>query len=264
MGEVQPKQSSPVPSLDPATPYYSRLSARSALYTEFRLLMDSARSGGQPIDYRSLVLDSNVLSRASAAARAKMWKELKGRYGLSPTDPLFQAFLAEWSRCKSDPERALTAYVLFTLNDRLVTDLGTQLLFPLLRRAPAELRVQDVIAFIAAAERGHPELGGWTENTRRSWAQDYCASVRDFGLAKGMLRKTTIRPALHGAPVRLMVRALRLAGVKLAEVIRAPVFRLLGVDAGEVVDAFGELNRLGEIRFRIQGDVIELDLEEQA
>jgi hypothetical protein len=40
----------------------------------------------------------------------------------------------------------------------------------------------------------------------------------------------------------------------------APVFRLLALDGTEVIDALGELNRQGELRFRMQADVIELEI----
>ena len=70
-----------------------------------------------------------------------------------------------------------------------------------------------------------------------------------------------IRPALYGAPVRLLVRALRLAGTSEMEIVRAPIFRLLALEGPEIIDAFGELNRQGALRFRIQGDVIELNIE---
>ena len=173
-------------------------------------------------------------------------------------------FLDEWRRCRSEPERGLTAYVLLALHDRLVADLGTCWLFPLLRRAPAELRVADVLGFLDRAAENRAEVAAWSDQTRKSVAQKYAASVRDFGLAKGTIRKVTIRPALYGAPVRLLVRALRLAGVRPLDLVRSPTFRLLAIDNHEVIDALGELNRLGAVRFRMQGDVIELEVEEVA
>jgi hypothetical protein len=251
-----------VPGLDPGAPYASRLSARSALFTELHLLLDRECTALSSAEYRALVVTENKLSRTSAAVRAKLWKELKSRYRLDAADSLFAAFWAEWRRCASEAERGLTAYVLLALNDRLVADLGSELLFPLLRRAPAELRVADVHAFIERANAAHPEVRGWSEQTRRAVAQKYGASIRDFGLAKGTTRKTTVRPALYGSPVRLLARVLRLTGVAPLDLVHAPAFRLLGLDGTEVIGALGELNRTGALRFRMQGDVVELDVTE--
>ena len=73
-----------------------------------------------------------------------------------------------------------------------------------------------------------------------------------------------MRPALYGSPVRLLVRALRLIGTPPFALVRAPIFRLLGMDTTEVVDALGELSRTGALQFRMQGDVVELDVREAA
>ena len=67
-----------VPGLDPAAPYFSRLSARSAMYTELHQLLDASTGRLPSTQYRALVLDENVLGRSSSAARSKLWKELKG------------------------------------------------------------------------------------------------------------------------------------------------------------------------------------------
>ena len=252
-----------LPGLASAERYSSRLSARSALYTELRLLLDGREAALASEDYRSLVIKENCLARGSVSARQKLWKELHARYRLDGEDPLFAAFWQEWRSSKTEPERTLTAYILFALNDRLVTDLGTDWLFPLLRRSPAELRVGDVRAFLARA-RQHPEVAKWSEETTAAVARKYCASIRDFGLAKGIVRKVTVRPALYGSPVRLLVRALRLAGTPPFALVQAPIFRLLGTDTTEIVDALGELSRTGALHFRMQGDVVEIDLREAA
>lgn len=249
-----------VPALDPRAPYTSRLSARSALYTDLHLLLDAKDRAEGDTGYRSLIIDENCLARSSTAARQKMWKELKARYILDDEHPLFASFRAEWNRCESEPERGLTAYVLLALNDRLVAELGTEWLFPLLRRAPAELRVADVRGFIDRAAKLHVEVASWSDQTRTAVAQKYSASIRDFGLATGTIHKNTVRPALYAAPVRLIVRALRLIGTQDFDLLSAPIFKLLALEGSEVIDALGELNRQEALRFRMQGDIVELAL----
>jgi hypothetical protein len=253
-----------LPGLDPGAPYFARLSSRSALYGELRLLLEGLDRPLASREYRALVTEANRLVRGAGATRVKLWEQLHSRYRLDREDPGFAAFWVEWRRSGSEAERSLVAYVLFALNDRLVMDLGTEWLFPLLRRAPAEVRVEDVQAFLRRAEGWHPEVAGWSAETNLAWAQKYLASIRDFGLAEGVVRKRTVRPALHAAPVRLLLRALRLSGASTLELVQSPAFRLLGIGSNEVIDALGELNRLGALRFRMQGDVIELGLEEAA
>lgn len=253
-----------IPGLDCAAPYTSRLSARSALYTEFHLLLDGQRAALPLGEYRRRVVDDNCLSRSSTSARQKLWMELKNRYRLDASDPLFDAFWTEWQRCLSEPERQLTAYILFALNDRLAADVAIEWLFPLLLRAPAEIRVTDVLTFISHQAKKHPEVTEWSEQTSVAVAQKYCASIRDFGLAIGVARKKTVRPALYGPPVRLLIRALGFVRTPPLELIRHPVFRLLAINNTEVIDALSELNRVGALRFRMQGDIVELDVAEAA
>ena len=69
---------------------------------------------------------------------------------------------------------------------------------------------------------------------------------------------------LRNRTVRLLIRALRLARTPDLEIVTTPVFRLLAVDATEVIGALGELNAQGELRFRMQADVIELEIERPA
>jgi hypothetical protein len=250
-----------VPALDSRTSYSSRLSARSALFTDLQLLLDGRSEPLTSEEYRELVVEENCLTRASTAARKKVWAELRKRYLLDRRQPLYEAFWSEWHRSRSDPERGLTTYLLLALNDRLVADLGTQWLFTYLRRAPAELRVEEVRNFIhRASQTDHPEVKEWTEDTQLHVAQHYMASIRDFGLASGKSKKWSVRPALYGAPVRLLVRVLRLARVNDLDVLVSPVFRLLALDGAEVIDALGELNQQGKLRFRMQADVVELEV----
>ena len=249
-----------LPGLDPSMAYTSRLSARSALYTDLCLLLDAVDRPLSSEDFRQIVIDQNCLARPSESARRKIWKELKARYVLDASNSLFAAFWLEWKRCGSEPERGLTAYCLLALNDKLVADLGLEFLFPRLRRAPAELRVNDVLGFIKASAAVHPEVMTWSDNTVTAVARKYSASIRDFGLARGTVRKTTVRPALYGAPTRLLIRALRLVDTRDFDIVRAPIFKLIGLDGAEVIDALGELNRQGALRFRMQGDIVELEL----
>lgn len=253
-----------VPAFDQTTPYFSRLSARSALYSELCLLLDESDEPLSPSEYRLLVLDRNVLARSSFSSKKKLWKELHSRYRLDANNPLFAAFWEEWRNAESEAEKGLTAYVLLALNDKLVADLGIELLFPLLRRAPAELRVEDVLSFIKRSQKDHPELARWSENTRLAVSQKYCTSIRDFGLANGVTRKTTIRPALYSAPVRLIIKASRLADIPIKQLLNLSVFRLLAIDTSEIIAALSELNQKGSLQFRIQGDVVELKLAEVA
>jgi hypothetical protein len=242
-------------------PYLPRLSSRSALFTELKLLLSSDKNDSTSDAYRHLIVDENCLAKTTTASRQRTWEELRSRYILNTGDPLFCSFQAEWANRLADSEASLTIYCLFALNDRLVADLGVNYLFPRLRQAPSPIRVDDIEAFLYAARASHPELCGWSEQTTAAVARKYAASIRDFGLAKGVYAKTSVRPALYAAPARFLIRALRLTGMKDLDIVSSPWFRLIGVESHEVLDALSELSRQGKLGFRMQADVVELDLE---
>ncbi len=249
-----------IPGFDRNGRYLARISARSALFSDFQVLLltsvDRSVSG-----FRNAVITENRLARASHASRMKLYTELKGRYILDDSHPLFAAFLAEWIAAEAGSAKTLVAFVLFALNDRTVSGISCDWLFPHLQRAPSDLRLGDLTAHLQrCAASTHPEILRWTEKTLTRVAQHYLASVRDFGLAAGGSRKVSVRAALYAAPVRLILRALDLARVPPRDVLRHEAFKLLGIAPDEVIDALSELNRQGALRFRMQADIVELSL----
>ena len=249
-----------IPGLESKGRLLARLSSRSALASDFHLLMQRA-PGGRREDFRAAVVGENCLARSSGSARAKLYTELKGRYLLDNEHPLFAAYLAEWRDVHADQDHAQLAYALLALNDRTVAVTSGEWLFPHLRRSGSELRVGDLESFYRSlARHDHPEVGEWSTETLKRVAQHYLASMRDFGFATGGSKKIAIRPSLKPAPIRLLLRALTLHGTPSKEIIRHEVFKILGIAPGEVVDVLSELNRQGALRFRMQADVIELSL----
>jgi hypothetical protein len=249
-----------VPALDPAGRLLARISSRSALATDFAMLMERVPDYCAST-FRTAVIDDNTLARTSASARAKLFQELKGRYLLDLASPLFAAFLDEWLAHPDNHDRQLLAYIFFVLNDRTVFLTSRDWLFPHLRQASSELRIGDLIVFFQLlGKTDYPEVAAWTPITLTRVAQHYLASVRDFGLATGGTRKVAVRPSLQPGTVRLLLRALMLSGVPAPEIICHHAFKILGIDPGEVVDVLSELNRHGALRFRMQSDVIELSL----
>jgi hypothetical protein len=56
----------------------------------------------------------------------------------------------------------------------------------------------------------------------------------------------------------LLLAALRMRRVASLQVVQHQTFKLLGIAPEEVIDALSQLNREGELRFRMQADVVEM------
>lgn len=255
---IRPRALSSVSDADRT--YVSRLAARASMFGDLRILLAAMPADAPRAAYRSAVIEENVLSRRTRAAREKTWKELAARYGIDEASPLFRAYRGEYDRAASGTDRSLTTYLLFALRDSLVRDLGTAWLYDYLRSAPAELRSGDVLAFISAREATHPEVGGWSASSRDNIASHYLSALKEFGLARGAQRKVSVRPSPGAAPVRFLLRALMLSGASNVAAVQSTLFRLLGLSLDETVSLLFRLNADGSLRCRIQGDVVELDL----
>jgi hypothetical protein len=247
-----------LPALNRSQPYVSRLATRASLYSELQVLLSTIDEPAARAEYRRHVLEENVLSRSSTAARKKIWEELAARYAIDGNAPLFRAFLEEYRRAATERDRSLTSYVLFALQDRLVCDLGTDWLYEYLRAAPAELRAVDVLAFLSSREGNHREIRGWSASSRKNIAKHYLSALKEFGLARGAQQKTSERPAPGPAPVRFLLRALVLAGASHHAAVESPLQRLLGLTLDETVALLFRFNADGALRCRILGDVVEL------
>lgn len=249
-----------LPATQAGQPYVSRLATRAAFYAELHSLLAAVEGAVPRAEYRRRVIEDNVLSRRTAAAREKTWKELAPRYGIDGASPLFRVFLAEYRAASTEKDRALTAYLLFALRDRLVAELGTEWLSEYLRGAPAELRTADILSFLRLREASHPEIKRWSASTRENLASHYLSALKEFGLARGSQRKFAVRPTPGPAPVRFLLQALLLSGANNLDAVQSPLFRLLALTLDETVDLLFKLSADGALRCRIQGDVIELDL----
>lgn len=62
-------------------PYVSRLARRASLLADLQALLAAVREPVARAEYRRQVIEENVLSRQTSAARDKAWKELASRYG---------------------------------------------------------------------------------------------------------------------------------------------------------------------------------------
>ena len=115
----------------------------------------------------------------------------------------------------------------------------------------------DVLCF-GPAEQGYDELLPGVLHPRRI-ASGVVAGIQDYGNKIGI---PTVNGAIlydRGYTSNPLVFC-GCAGIAPLDIVQAPAFKLLCLDTTEVIDALGEMNRVGALRFRMQGDVVELDV----
>jgi len=246
-----------IPGLDPATPYYSRLSvcAVCALHGSFICFLTDGKPRSRPRNTAPWFHSAQLPGPRFGLGQ----KEIYGKKSKPDTALIltthFCCLLARMASCQSESERGLPPISCFALNDHLVTDLGTEWLFPLLWPShQSEIRVQMYWHSFQRAESSIPEVRSWSPETRHAVSQKYTQASVTSGLARGRFARRRSVRSLYGAPVAFLIRALRLAGVASARSrARACNSGFSPSKPAEIIDALGELNRLGGLRSVCKG-----------
>ena len=216
---------------------------------ELTALLEQVPDGSDRVAFRKLVIGDNLFARPSLRSREKIWKALIARYLLDPATLPFKVFVRHYRDESSPSQRALLAYLLFSINDTLFFDLNRywlpeQLQYPSLQVTSADLEK----FFEGHLERSHPEVRTWSESTRTNILRHYLTALRDFGFAEGKRRKSIIRPVV-GPSAALFVCDYELSrGVKPRRVLESDLLTILGLNLEGVVGLLFELNASGTSR----------------
>jgi hypothetical protein len=239
-------------------PILPRLSGAASMRHELEALLGAAPPDARPAVYRELVLDQNVTGKASASARLWVWKRVKLRYVLDPSVPAFRAFQACLQESPGTEQRGLLCFVMLARTDRLFRDVTLECVSPLLGQegyvvAPAAIHE-------AIERRGAASGASWSATTLDRTAKHLMTSLKDFGV---LVRSATKRIARlrPGPQVALFcARLARLEGLTDRQLLEARWFQLLGLEREQVADLLYSAARAGALLFRMQADVVELDL----
>ena len=236
----------------------ARLAGAGSMRADIEHVMAAVSDGATPADFRRAILDDNVARKGTGTSRMWAWKRLKLRYALDRTETVeFAAF----KRAMRDPDpagRGLSAMLMFARQDRLFRDTTLHVLVPRLGRpgevVPAPLVREDVEARRRAAGLE------WSEESLASVANHLASSWKDFGLVEGSKVRRVAPVRTSHATTRFAVELGRAEGRTDRQVLDAPWFRLLGMDATAAESALRAAARDGVLQYRAQADVIEITL----
>lgn len=154
--------------------------SRSIMLSDLSQLLASAPLDASYDDYRTTILEENVLGKKTASTRLWSWKKLRELYSLDPHLAVFRCFRQFWEADSSG--RPLLALLCASARD------------PLLRMSAAVIQqapLGSVVPsgdFAQAIDRQAPDR--FTPKTLRSMGQNLLASWTQSGhLTPGKLRK---------------------------------------------------------------------------
>ena len=247
-------------------PFESRILASLAgagsLLTELRAVMECPVESASAGDIVAWIVEGNVAAKRTQSGRVEVLKKLRRRYGLDPASPRFAAFTSAWRAATDGAQQGLLAYLLYGTHDGFVRMASCEWLAPRLRQTAMLLPREEVDRYIDALAHREPDVEGWGPATRLSVAQHYLTAVRDYGLASGTVRKRSVKPLVGPVVTHYCATLALLEGLSPRDALTSDWFRMLGLDLPQVVDALYKMAGEGLGKFRVEGQVVELQLND--
>ena len=249
-----------VPDLSrPDVDLHARLAGGGSLLAELRLLMDLPVSAATPEEIRHWIVDENLLAKRTQGGRLKAARKLRERYLLEPGKPVFSGFCSAWNATEEASQQALLAYLLLGRQDGFFRLSACRWLTPRVRQPGTPLTPEDFGRFIETLAETHDAVAAWGATTRVRVAQHFLTAARDFGLASGKAKKVSVRPTVGPIVTWYCARLSLSQGLSPRDALTGDWFAMLGLDLAEAVSALYAMAASGLGRFRVEGQVVELD-----
>lgn len=241
-----------------AAPHTSRIIKAGALLADTKLLLASWDESLSTERNLRAALDRNVLGKASRSRVEDILGIFRRRY---LSDPQVAAALVRLVKGNL-PAEALDSILYFhaARADAVLHDVVTDILWPLHERGLREVRLGDILevlsGWVARRRMGHD----WSPSTMERVAQGVLATLRDFGVLEGAVRKRLAAPKKM-APAAFAYAAFVLARdtASGARLVSHPEWRLflLGQTAVELL--FMEAHQEGLLHYSAAGRVVRVD-----
>jgi hypothetical protein len=238
-------------------PITAQLAAAGSRRNEFETLLQAAPPDATPAQLRALVVEENTTGKASAASRAKVWRQLKENYLLDPDVPEYRAFMAALQDTKTPSDRGLLLFLMLARMDRLFREVTLANVSPLLGQGGIPINTDAVQV---ALERMVGTERRWTQETLVTARQHILSALKDFDVLQGGIRKKIVRPHPGEQVTLFAARLAQLEGLAPRQILASKWFRLLGCDSEGAWELLYAAARAGVLRCRRQADVIELEL----
>ena len=252
-------QQEPTRSLRDTGPYSSRNTTKGALLAETAAVVGALSSGLSIDEVRVRVLDGLLIPQRTRVSRERVWQTLHYRALGHGVAWVLEALEAAYRIGPHSPEFVSLLYLLYALRDRLSFDVVTSLIWQ--RWLDRSLRVTraDVMVFLDELAQAEPQIPRWSLSSREKLSGSILTAARDFGLLQGKQTKSIVRPLLPLDTAEHLLRILTSEGVRGADVLREPTWRLFLYAQSDVVDVLMRLAQERRIHFERAGSNVALE-----
>jgi len=228
--------------------------SQTIMVASLQRLLSVVPPTGSPEEYRSAVMDENILGKQTNGGREWAFRQLRRFYGLDPRLLLFRALRDLWSADAAG--QPLLAMLCAIARD------------PVLRASSAVILDAEYGAEIGAAdfdlaiEEAFP--GAYSDSTRRATAQKVASSWHQSGHlhAERTTRKTRCRAVCTPATVAYALLLGHLEGRGGRPLFETIWARVLDQPASHLVDLAATASQHGMLEFRHAGGVVDVTFHE--
>jgi hypothetical protein len=224
--------------------------SKTLMYSEMNDLLHSGAT--ENADFRSKVLDENILGKSTASSRESVLRNLSSLYGLATIPPLTKAFFKLVKH--GNANHPILALLVALARDPLLRESAIVVV-----EAPVGASVQ----WVRFAERFNTLYPGrFSEKMVRSLSQNCASTWTQTGHLEG---KNKQRRRVHSSAPSAAFAALiaTVCGFSGPAMLSSAWFRVLDLSPDNALDVLRSAEAQGLARVRAAGDVIEISVRQQ-
>lgn len=222
--------------------------SRTIMLAELRLLLEGNSTAATKSDYRTSIIDNNILGKPTQSTRQETAQRLSQLYGLDTSVTVFRLLRFFWTlEYQAQPLLALLCAVARDPLLRMTVE-------PILQAAPGQVtgkyEIERVIVQAAPNRFSPSTLSAVARNASSSWTQS--------GHLTGRQRKIRTQPVVTVASVAYAVALGYLEGDRGLLLFETLWMKLLGIPNSKAISLVIEASRRGWLDYRGIGSIVEV------
>jgi hypothetical protein len=233
----------------------SNIQKGGALLDDCRRVVEVWHSEWTPDENLARIADENLLAKPSRARTDDVILRIVGPRLVTPGPhviPALKALLVE--------PRAFTeaCYYEAARDDALLAAFAEGPLWSSWQDGRIGIAIEDVTRWLAALEH-EGNTPAWSDSVRTKAARGLLAALRDFGILRGGSRKEISPPAMSTRGFAYVAWREHEQGASSRALASSRIWRRWLLEPDRVLDLFGQVARIGLLRFSSAGSAVRVD-----
>ena len=239
--------------------YSSTNLIRGSMVNEMFSIFSEYRNNNDRKHLMNRVMSDNIVNKNSFYSRENVWRIFDQRY-LSCPSWIVQDITNSINHGPNSSEFLSLAYLYYAFRERIAYDIVTQVIWDQWCNKNTAIDSKTVEDYIVSKESEIPAIKQWSETTVRRCAQSILSSLRDFGLLRGTVNKSIMRPSISLVTAYHLLCILMAEGFEGRSLLTAMDWRLFLWNEVDVIDAFNKMAMKQWIRFERSGPTTIIEL----